>query len=78
MDPLMELTIYVGRLEQRLHELEEKINSGLCCAPFTGSGETEPAEPEEDGKKSPDKLLQEGIDNIMGYQWPPAREGDDG
>ena len=23
-----------------------------------------------------ERLLQEGIDNIMGYQWPPRREGE--
>ena len=30
---------------------------------------------EEDARQA-ERLLQEGIDNIMGYQWPPRREGE--
>ena len=30
---------------------------------------------EKEDEMTPDKLIQQGIDNIMGYQWPPAAEG---
>ena len=62
MDSLIELAIYVGRLEQRVKALEER-EPKYTAAPVFGDTEART----ESGEKSPDKLLQEGIDNIMGY-----------
>lgn len=69
MDSLIELAIYVGRLEQRVKALEER-EPKYTVSPVFGDTESHTEE------KSPDKLLQEGIDNIMGYQWPPTKAGE--
>lgn len=70
MEGIIELAIAVGRLENRVSELEKKL-AERPAAPIA-------PDPVANDKMTPDKLLQQGIDNIMGYQWPPAREGDDG
>lgn len=70
MDSLIELAMYVGRLEQRIKALEEREPKYTVSPVF---GDTESRTEDE---KSTDKLLQEGIDNIMGYQWPPAKAGE--
>ena len=68
MNKLISLALHVGRLEARLEALEKRL-------------EWEPPAPGADPKAEEDarqaeRLLQEGIDNIMGYQWPPRREGE--
>lgn len=75
MDGIIELAIAVGRLEQRVRELEEKLEKKEEASPPPPV--VTPSFGEED-KMTADKLLQQGIDNIMGYQWPPAKEVDDG
>lgn len=73
MDGLIELAIAVGRLENRVQELEKRLleqkqeNAPAYSINLGG---------QEDDRMSPDKLLQQGIDNIMGYQWPPAKGED--
>ena len=70
MDGLIELAIAVGRLEQRIKQLEERTQTAaMNVSPVFG-----PEEEEDEEKKAADKRIQEGIDNIMGYQWPPAKE----
>lgn len=70
MDSLIELAIAVGRLEQRIKQLEERNQAAaMNVSPVFG-----PEEEEDEEKKTADKRIQEGIDNIMGYQWPPAKE----
>ena len=73
MDGLIELAIAVGRLENRVNELEKLLSEQ----------KPEPAPSysinlcgQDDDRMSADKLLQQGIDNIMGYQWPPAKGED--
>lgn len=76
MDGLIELAIAVGRLEQRVNELEKQLQETKkeavpatepCIATLRGARVEEKSD-----EMTPDKLIQQGIDNIMGYQWPPA------
>ena len=76
MDGMIELAIAVGRLENRVSELEKQLKdakkepfsaAGPCIATFRSV----PVEEKTD-EMTADKLIQQGIDNIMGYQWPPA------
>ena len=53
----------IKKLESRIEVLERTVLS-LC-------GEIERLNEAEDSKRS--ELLQEGIDNIMAYEWPPKR-----
>lgn len=69
MEGIIELAIAVGRLENRISELEKKL-AERPAPPIV-------VDPPADDKMTPDKLLQQGIDSIMGYQWPPARGGDE-
>lgn len=64
---LIGLAIQVGRLEKRVEELEKQQNSGKSVPVTVNMGEA----PAED---KAGKLLQDGIDNILGYQWPPRKE----
>lgn len=68
MDGLIELAIAVGRLENRVAELEKMMKEDRPPAPVVA-----PSFGDNEGKSTADKLLQEGLDNIMGYQWPPKR-----
>lgn len=79
MDGIIELAIAVGRLEQRVSELEKLLKEerkeqaavlNPCVATLHGAASEETSD-----EMTPDKLIQQGIDNIMGYQWPPAAEG---
>lgn len=73
MDSLIELAMYVGRLEQRVKALEERDEmTKYTVSPVFGDTESST----ENGEKTSDKLLQDGIDNIMAYQWPPAKAGE--
>ena len=71
MDQSLQLAIALGRLESRIHALETALERQ--CGP------TEPPQPEpsptaqEEGAQT-GRLLQQGIDNIMSYQWPPKKE----
>ena len=76
MDAVIELAIAFGRLEQRVNELEKQLQearkeavpvSESCIATLRGVQVEEKTD-----EMTPDKLIQQGIDNIMGYQWPPA------
>ena len=76
MDAVIELAIAFGRLEQRVNELEKQLEeakkeavpaSEPCIATLRGVQVEEKTD-----EMTPDKLIQRGIDNIMGYQWPPA------
>ena len=68
MNKLISLALHVGRLEARLEALEKRLEWGHAA---TGAD----PKAEEDARQA-ERLLQEGIDNIMGYQWPPRREGE--
>ncbi len=71
MDGLIELAIAVGRLEARIDALEKRSYT----VDRTPAPEIKASFGDESHEMTPDKRLQEGIDNIMGYQWPPAGEG---
>lgn len=73
MDGLIDLAIAVGRLENRVQELEKLLSEK----------KPEPAYSinlcgQDDDRMTADKMLQQGIDNIMSYQWPPTKGGDEG
>lgn len=83
MEGIIELAIAVGRLENRISKME---NTVADLAKRVSELEKEPEgrpmlsvslEPPADDKMTPDKLLQQGIDSIMGYQWPPAKGGNE-
>lgn len=80
MDGIVELAVLVGRLEHRIEELEKRLQQIKQPAPqdppdVIATFRGKPVEGPIDDV-TPDKLLQQGIDNIMGYQWPPRKEGD--
>ena len=73
MDGMIELAIAVGRLENRVSELEKQLKDAKrdpvssaepCIATLRGV----PVEVKTD-EMTADKLIQQGIDNIMGYPW---------
>lgn len=59
------LAFRVGKLEARIEALEKKQGGN--------AGGEAPEVPEKE--READRMLREGIDNIMGYQWP-RRKGD--
>lgn len=76
MDGIIELAIAVGRIEQRVSELEKQLQEARkepvsapepCIATLRGVQAEEKTD-----EMTTDKLIQQGIDNIMGFQWPPA------
>ena len=77
MNEMISLAIYVGRLEARIEALEKRLD-GAEDAPKVrlDLGHSEPAEDELSDKDAmlAYKLMQDGIDNIMGYQGPVSRE----
>ncbi|OUN12145.1 hypothetical protein [Flavonifractor sp. An9] len=74
MDGMIELAIAVGRLENRVSELEKLIRQSKQVVSQDPPPVVTPVFGEKEKEMAPDKLLQQGIDNIMGYQWPPAEE----
>ena len=72
MNKLISLALHVGRLEKRL-EWEPPAPEVHVELGHAATGADPKAE--EDARQA-ERLLQEGIDNIMGYQWPPRREGE--
>lgn len=73
MDGIIELAMSVGRLEQRVCELEkllkeERKEQGAVLNPCVATLHNVTSEETSD-EMTPDKLLQQGIDNIMGYPW---------
>ena len=52
-----ELAMKLGSLEARVEQLEKQASVQAA----------------EASAMTADKLLQQGIDNIMSYQWPPAK-----
>ena len=69
MDDLISLAIHIGRLEQRISDLEKRIPKVDAVSP--------PIVEEEEEENVTDKLFMEGIDNILGYQWPPVKKDGD-
>lgn len=78
MNEMISLAVYMGKLEARLEALEKRLE-GLNDAPKVQLGLGHKEEGEDDladrDAQLASRLMQEGIDNIMGYQWPPKREG---
>lgn len=77
MNEMFSLAVYMGKLEARLEALEKRLE-GMDDAPKVqlGMGHKEEGEdPADKDAQLASRLMQEGIDNIMGYQWPPKREG---
>ncbi len=79
MNETIALAIYVGRLEARVETLEKKL-AERGPAPSVhldlGRAETAGDEKAEQDAQTASRLMQEGIDNIMAYQWPPAKGGE--
>ena len=77
MNKLISLALHVGRLEARLEALEKRLEWEPPEVHVELGHAATGADPkaEEDARQA-ERLLQEGIDNIMGYQWPPRREGE--
>lgn len=75
MDGIIELAIAVGRLENRVSELERMLRQAKQDVLKDPPPVVTPVFGEKEDEMTPDKLIQQGIDNIMGYQWPPAAEG---
>ncbi len=57
-----EILLRLARIEETLLAVHDHMND---CAKFGIACE----------KKGASELMQEGIDNIMGYQWPPKKGG---
>ena len=79
MNETIALAIYVGRLEARVEALEKKLaERGPVPSVHLDLGRTETAgdEKAEQDAQTASRLMQEGIDNIMAYQWPPAKGGE--
>ena len=74
MNKLISLALHVGRLEARLEALEKRQEREVHVELGHAATGADP-KAEEDARQA-ERLLQEGIDNIMGYQWPPRREGE--
>lgn len=83
MDSLISLAIHVGKLEARLEALEARMEPRVAPEGKTGGktpgfreqaavcdGDTERTEDE----RQAEQRFQEGIDNILGYEWPVRKE----
>ena len=68
MDDLISLAIHIGKLEQRIEALEKNSQKNVVFAPV---------EEEESVEDNTERLFQQGIDNILGYQWPPVKKDGD-
>ena len=79
MNKLISLALHVGRLEARLEALEKRLEWEPPAPEVhveLGHAATRADPKAEEDARQAERLLQEGIDNIMGYQWPPRREGE--
>lgn len=73
MEGIIELALAVGRLENRVNELEKMLRSSKHeepkeinpCVATMQEGNTDT----ESDEMTQDRLIQQGIDNIMGYPW---------
>ena len=77
MDCLISLAIHVGKLEARIEFLESALNGKtqektphFKAEEDEIGGDTERAEEE----RQAEQRFQEGIDNILGYEWPVRKE----
>lgn len=70
MDTLIALAIHVGKLEARIETLEKLLEKGE--KPAFVAPETEITEEQKEEQK-----LMEGFDNLMSYQWPPKKDGEE-
>ena len=81
MNELISLAVYVGRLEARLESLEKRLEDRDAPSKVQlGLGHTVPSAADEGADEAAQlasRLMQEGIDSIMSYQWPPKREGEE-
>lgn len=69
MNGMIELAIAVGRLENRVSELEKLIRQSKQVVSQDPPPVVTPVFGEKEDEMTPDKLIQQGIDNIMGYPW---------
>lgn len=79
MNEMISLAVYLGKLEARIETLEKRLE-GLRDAPRLQLDLRQKADAEDDladrDAQLASRLMQEGIDNIMGYQWPTKREAE--
>lgn len=79
MNEMISLAVYLGKLEARIETLEKRLE-GLRDAPRLQLDLRQKADAEDDladrDAQLASRMMQEGIDSIMGYQWPPKREGE--
>lgn len=75
MEGIIALALAVGRLENRVSMLEQALLQSNQAERKEPPPSVTPVFGENSEEMTPDKLLQQGIDNIMGYQWPPVEEG---
>lgn len=73
MDSLIQLAIALGRLDHRVELLEKRESVNHIKFPEFSLENMEENEPE----RSASKMIQDGIDNIMGYTWPPKKDGEE-
>ena len=71
MDSMIALAIHVGKLESRIEELERKLLE-KSVQPTPVAHEVELTEEQKEEQK-----LMEGFDNLMSYQWPPKKDGEE-
>lgn len=72
MDGLIKLAIALGRLEHRVELLERGNSAGFSDFSIPAGEETA----ENEREPSPSELIQDGIKNIVGYTWPPRKDGE--
>lgn len=77
MDSLIALAIHVGKLEARMEALEAALEGkNQEKTPHFKAEEDEiggDAERSEEERQA-EQRFQEGIDNILGYEWPVRKE----
>lgn len=84
MDPVIEMAIYIGRLEERLSarqsaleerldELEDRPSTRLSVHMDGGSAEEPEAPPTEEAEqfRRGNEAVRKGIDNILSYDGRP-------
>lgn len=75
MNDMIQLAVYVGKLEARLEAMEKQLSARETVPirlDMGGHDAPDSAEPDDDLAS---KRLQDGIDSILGYQWPPRKDG---
>lgn len=60
-----------------LYRIEDQLKAIFRVLKSIKDNSANGASPEDSTENTASALMQEGIDNIMGYQWPPKR-GDNG